>query len=64
LKEINLYELESDLTSSMNHIRTSKTLENINQLAKMQANGLNPCMNIHKLHWNDHCLLCDVATWL
>jgi len=29
-----------------------KTLENTNQLVQMQANGLNSCMNIHKLHWN------------
>jgi len=27
LREINLFEFESDLTSSINHIRTSKTLK-------------------------------------
>jgi len=38
LSENEYYELEIDLTSSMNHVRTSKTLKHTIQLVKMQTN--------------------------
>jgi len=37
LERNQLYELESDLTSSMNHVRTYKTPENTNQSVKNES---------------------------